>query len=185
MQRLVALGLMALAACAKPKPTPAEMAKASSDAYVHYTRDVEAIGTSLGAARFEPEHEVRSGTGRAPVSREGLVTHAGLTFRVEGGRVGHSLIIGTDCSGQAVNPTYFYTRRGAGVAIVVVNPDIHVKHVHLKGSCGMSGCGTEPPPPPELLWWLPVSQVGAITVEMKTVRLERTRITCDRPNHPP
>lgn len=182
MQRLVALGLMALTACAKP--TPAEMAQANVDAYAQYTRDVEAIGTRL-VARFEPEREVRSGTGREPVSREGLVTHAGLQFRVENGRVGHSLIIGTDCSGEAVNPTYFYTRRGAGVAIVVVQPEVHVKHVHLKGSCGMSGCGTEPPPPPELLWWLPVSQVGAITVEMKTVRLERTRITCDRPNHPP
>ena len=84
-----------------------------------------------------------------------------------------------------MNPSYFYTRRGAGVAIVVVQPEVHVKHVHLEGSCGMSGCGTEPPPPPEQLMWLPVSQVGAITVEMKTVRLERTRITCDRPNYPP
>jgi hypothetical protein len=175
VQRL--LLVLSLVAC---RPSPASIATSNANAHARYTREVDAITRSL-TDRFEPTLELL----RERLDEAQRVRRDGLTFRVDEGRIGHVVVLSSGCSGGGIAPAYFYTRRGAGVAITVVETDLHVTTVHVKGSCGVAGCGTQPPPPVDQIRWLPVADLGAVTVETKRVRLDQTTTTCDHPIYPP
>ncbi len=178
ISRLVLGAFLALLGC---RPSPAKIATTNANAEARYRRELDAITTSL-IDRFEPTLEVR----RERLDPAQQVRRDGQMFRVEDdGRIGHVVMLSSGCSGGGGAPSYLYARRGAGVAITVVETDLHVTTIHVKGSCAVAGCGTQPPPPVDQIRWLPVADLGAITVETKRVRLDRTTTTCDRPIYPP
>jgi hypothetical protein len=113
-----------------------------------------------------------------------------LAFLVEPGpdggqRLAHLLPVSHGCGSDERLAQFVYARAGARVRVIMIEPRATHPTIHVKGSCGMPGCGTQPPPPPLSLVWLPVASPAEIDVERRVVTGEVHRLTCDRPSYPP
>lgn len=193
-QLLLVVGLLA-AGCAHRSAAQIRMDadRTNQDSDRAFTSRLEQERAKLGAGRFEPQAEyLDPGPRRDPTEalvpppeRERVVDPSGLVFIVEAGRVGYVPEQGNGCGGWSAPWMPLFTRTERGVRIVVVKAKVKNEHIHLSGSCGMSGCGTQPEPPRPMVAWLGVPNMAAIAIETVEVPYTHVEVTCDRPLYPP
>lgn len=194
-QLLVVLGLGLAAGCVHRDAAHAnrDADHTNQDSDRAFKSRLEVERAKLGAGRFEPPVTVLDPLPRGEPpepppptpERQRVMDASGLRFVVEAGRVGYVPELGDRCGGWSPPTVPLFTRTERGVRIVLVKAKVKSEHIHVSGSCGMPGCGTQPEPRPEMVGWLDVPNMAAIAVETVEVPYTRVDVTCDHPLYPP